>query len=134
MKRPFLVTVISIVMIVIGLAQMGIGITVLVERNDDTFLTDADMTSSQATGFGIALLVIGTLSVLLAFGLLPREPSVARAHRPGRGVTDRLGDLRAGQAGLEPAGQCDRHDRRRADRPLLPLRHRQGEGILRPLK
>ncbi|HUV18901.1 MAG TPA: hypothetical protein VMW33_10515 [Ilumatobacteraceae bacterium] len=78
MKRPFLVTVISIVMIVIGLAQMGIGITVLVERNDDTFLTDADMTSSQATGFGIALLVIGTLSVLLAFGLL-RGSRLSRA-------------------------------------------------------
>jgi hypothetical protein len=70
MKRPFLVTVISIVMIVVGLFQTVIGITVLVERNDETFLADADVTSSQATGFGIALLVIGTLSVLLAFGLL----------------------------------------------------------------
>ena len=78
MRRPFLVTVISIVMIVIGLFQMGIGITVLVERNDDTFLTDADMTTSQATGFGIALLVIGTLSVLLAFGLL-RGSRLSRA-------------------------------------------------------
>lgn len=78
MKRPFLVTVISVVMIVIGLFQAVIGITVLVERNDDTFLTDADITSSQATGFGIALLVIGTLSVLLALGLL-RGSRLSRA-------------------------------------------------------
>jgi hypothetical protein len=78
MKRPFLVTVISIVMIVVGLFQAVIGITVLVERNDETFLADADVTSSQATGFGIALLVIGALSVLLAFGLL-RGSRLSRA-------------------------------------------------------
>jgi hypothetical protein len=78
MKRPFLVTVISIVMIVFGVLQAIVGLTVLVERNDDTFLADADMTSSQATGFGIALLVIGTLSVFLAFGLL-RGSRIARA-------------------------------------------------------
>jgi hypothetical protein len=78
MKRPFLVTVISIVMIVFGLLQAIVGVTVLVERNDGTFLADADMTSSQASGFGLALLVIGTLSVLLAFGLL-RGSRIARA-------------------------------------------------------
>jgi uncharacterized membrane protein len=78
MKRPLLVTVISIVMIVFGLFQAVVGVTVLAERNDDTFLTDADMTSSQASGFGIALVVIGTLSVLLAFGLL-RGSRIARA-------------------------------------------------------
>jgi hypothetical protein len=78
MKRPFLVTVISIVMIVVGLFQAVIGITVLANRNDATFLNDADVTSSQASGFGIALLIIGTLSVLLAFGLL-RGSRIARA-------------------------------------------------------
>ena len=78
MKRPFLVTIISIVMIVVGLFQAIIGATVLAERNDATFLADADVTSSQATGFGIALLVIGVLSVLLAIGLL-RGSRIARA-------------------------------------------------------
>ena len=78
MKRPFLVTVISIVMIVVGAFQALIGITVLVERNDATFLADADITSSQATGFGITLLVIGVLSIVLAFALL-RGSRIARA-------------------------------------------------------
>jgi hypothetical protein len=78
MKRPFLVTVISMVMIVVGAFQALIGITVLVERNDATFLADADITSSQATGFGISLLVIGVLSIVLAFGLLSGS-RIARA-------------------------------------------------------
>ncbi len=73
MKRPFIVTIMSIVMIVFGVFQAIIGITVLVERNDATFLADADITSSQATGFGIALLVIGAFSVLFAIGLLRRS-------------------------------------------------------------
>lgn len=78
MKRPFLVTIISIVMIVVGLFQAVIGITVLANRNDATFLADADVTTSQATTLGTALLIIGTLSVLLAFGLL-RGSRIARA-------------------------------------------------------
>ena len=78
MRRPLLVTIISIVMIVVGAFQALIGITVLVERNDATFLADADITSSQATGFGTSLLVIGVLSIVLAFGLL-RGSRIARA-------------------------------------------------------
>ena len=77
MKRPFLVTIISIVMIIVGAFQAIIGITVLLDRNDAEFLVEADITSSQATGFGVALLVIGSLSLLLAFGLL-RGSRVAR--------------------------------------------------------
>ncbi len=78
MKRPFLVTIISIVMIVVGAFQAIIGLTVLIDRNDATFLADSGITSSQATGFGIALLVIGSLSMFLAFGLL-NGSRIARA-------------------------------------------------------
>ena len=78
MKRPFLVTIISIVMIVVGLFQAVIGITVLANRNDTTFLADADVTTSQATTLGTSLLIVGTLAVLLAFGLL-RGSRIARA-------------------------------------------------------
>ena len=70
MKRPVLVTVIGIIMIVVGLLQLGAGILLVSQRNDATVLADANVTTSELTSIAAALLVIGALSVLLAFGLL----------------------------------------------------------------
>ena len=70
MKRPVLVTVIGIIMIVVGLLQFGAGILLVSQRNDATVLADANATTSELTSIAAALLVIGALSVLLAFGLL----------------------------------------------------------------
>jgi hypothetical protein len=69
MKRPVLVTIIGVLMVLAGIAQLAIGGVVLAKRNDATFLADANVTSSTATGVAIGLLVVGAFSVLLAFGL-----------------------------------------------------------------
>jgi len=69
MRRPFIVTIISILMFVIGLFNLLIGAVVLVDRNDDQFLADADATTSQVTGLGIVLVVVGLLSILVSTGL-----------------------------------------------------------------
>jgi len=78
MKRPVLVTVIGIVMIVVGLLQVGVGILLVSQRNDATVLADANVTTSELTSIAVSLLVIGSLSVLLAFALL-NGSRIARA-------------------------------------------------------
>ena len=70
MKRPVLVNVIGVVMIVVGLLQVGTGILLVSQRNDANVLADANATTSELTSIAVTLLVIGALSVLLAFGLL----------------------------------------------------------------
>ena len=70
MRRPFLVTIIGIVMILVGLLQSGAGILLLSQRNDATVLADANATTNELTSIAITLLVIGAISVLLAFALL----------------------------------------------------------------
>ncbi len=78
MKRPVLVTVIGIVMIVVGLVQLGTGILLVSQRNDATVLADANVTTNELTSIAVSLLVIGSLSVLLAFALL-NGSRIARA-------------------------------------------------------
>lgn len=69
MKRPFVVTIMSIVMFLAGLFQLLIGVVAIVNRNDDQFLADAQATSSEVTSLGVALLVVGVVSLLVAVGL-----------------------------------------------------------------
>lgn len=69
MKRPFIVTIMSIVMFLAGLFQLLIGVVAIVNRNDDQFLADAQATSSEVTSLGVALLVVGVVSLLVAVGL-----------------------------------------------------------------
>jgi hypothetical protein len=70
MKRPLLVTIIGIVMILVGLLQVGFGILFLSQRNDATALADANVTTNELTSIAISLIVIGAVSVVLAFALL----------------------------------------------------------------
>jgi hypothetical protein len=78
MKRPFLVTLIGIVMIVVGVLQVLIGILFISQRNDASVLADANATSSEFTSIAVGLIVFGALSVLLAFALLAGS-RIARA-------------------------------------------------------
>jgi predicted PurR-regulated permease PerM len=87
MKRPVLVTVIGIVMIVVGLLQVGVGILLVSQRNDATVLADANATTNELTSIAVGLLVVGAISVLLAFGLL-------NGSRVARGL---IGVLEIGQ-------------------------------------
>lgn len=69
MKRPFLVSLVSIIMIVVGLLQLVFAVIVFIDRNDADMLREADATSSQVTTAAIALLVAGLISTLLGFNL-----------------------------------------------------------------
>lgn len=69
MKRPVIVTVISIVMILAGLFQLLIGAVLLANRNDEQFLSDTKATSSEVTALAVGLLVVGVVSLLVAIGL-----------------------------------------------------------------
>lgn len=70
MKRPVMVTIIGVLAIIGGIAQAAFGGLLLAARNDQTLLTDADLTSSQVTTIGIVSLVVGVLTVIFAVGLL----------------------------------------------------------------
>jgi hypothetical protein len=69
-QRPFPVTVMSLVMIVIGLFQGLIGVVTFANRNDAEFLADSGQTSSALTAWGLALIVFGVVSVVLGVALL----------------------------------------------------------------
>lgn len=70
MKRPVLVTVIGVLAALGGIAQVVFGALLFGLRNDETFLADANITSSKVTPLAIALIVIGALTVVFAIGLL----------------------------------------------------------------
>ena len=70
MKRPLLVTVISLLMIVGGIGQFLLGCVAIASRRNATFLKDANVTTSEATTFAIVLLALGVISVFLGLGLM----------------------------------------------------------------
>ena len=78
MRRPFLVTIISFLMFVAGAFEVLFGVVSFIHRNDQKFLEDAGADSSQVTSVAVVLVVVGVVSVLLAFSLL-RGSRVARA-------------------------------------------------------
>ena len=90
MKRPVMVTIIGVLMVLAGLGQLVLGAVLMANRNDATFLDDANSTSSTVTGIGIGLLLVGALSVLLSIGMF-------KGSRLSR---DLIGVLEAGQVGV----------------------------------
>jgi len=70
MKRPILVTIIGVLAVLSGIAQVVFGGVLLGLRHDATFLADAKMTTGKVTYIAIALFVIGALTVVFALGLL----------------------------------------------------------------
>ena len=78
MRRPVLVTLISFLLILTGVFQVLFGVVFFANRNDQDFLQDAGVDSSELTNLGVVLVIIGALSVFLAFSLL-RGSRVARA-------------------------------------------------------
>ncbi len=77
-RRPFLLSVITFIMIVSAVLSILSGILLLVERNDDDFLVEVDETSSTITNIGVGLIGSGVISFLLAMGLR-RGSRLARA-------------------------------------------------------
>jgi hypothetical protein len=77
-RRPVLVTLISVLLILTGVFQVLFGVIFFANRNDENFLRDAGVDSSALTNLGILLAIVGAVSVFLAFSLL-RGSRVARA-------------------------------------------------------
>jgi hypothetical protein len=77
-RRPVLVTLISFLLILTGVLQVLFGVVFFANRNDQNFLQDAGVDSSELTNLGVLLVIIGAVSVFLAFSLL-RGSRVARA-------------------------------------------------------
>ncbi len=69
MKRPIIVTILSIITFLTGLFQVLIGAAAFAQRNDDEFLAEAAATTSEVTSLAAVLLIVGTVSILVAFGL-----------------------------------------------------------------
>jgi drug/metabolite transporter (DMT)-like permease len=68
-RRPFGVSLISLVMIVSGVLQVVGGIFFLVQRNDDDVLEAIDMTSNDMTALAIGSIIIGALAVVIGVAL-----------------------------------------------------------------
>ena len=69
-RRPVLVTIIGLLVIVIGVIQSLIGSLFLANQNDAQVLSDSGATSEQLSSLGTVLLLTGVISVIAAFSLL----------------------------------------------------------------
>ena len=76
-ERPFGVTFIAILMLVVGGLDILGGILALTHRTDDVLLDAVGSTESDLTTYGIALIVIGVL-ILLTAAALHRGSNFAR--------------------------------------------------------
>ena len=70
MKRPLMVTVIGVLAMLTGLAQLGFGGLLIGLRKNAKFLADTSMTTNKVTYFAGALLAVGLLTAVFAIGLL----------------------------------------------------------------
>jgi hypothetical protein len=77
-RRPVLVTLISLLLMLTGLIQVLFGIVFFANRDEPEFLQDAGVDSSELRNLAVLLVVVGAVSVFLAFSLL-RGSRVARA-------------------------------------------------------
>ena len=69
MKRPVIVTVMGVLLLLGSLVQLGTGALVIAKHNDADLLSEANISTSHATIIGIVLLVFGLFSFVLAVGL-----------------------------------------------------------------
>ena len=76
-RRPFGVGFLSLLVAVMGVVQIGGGLVVLLQRNDDDTLATLGLSSGEATTAGVVAIVWGVLAVLVA-GALRRGENWAR--------------------------------------------------------
>jgi hypothetical protein len=77
-NRPFGVSFLSLLLIVMGALQVGAGIVLLVQRNDDDILGALDAATNDVTAIGIAAIALGALAILVG-GALRSGAGWARA-------------------------------------------------------
>ena len=68
-KRPLGVSLLSLFMIVSAVLQIGGGIFVIVQRNDDDLLEAIDSSSSDVTTMGIVAIIAGVIALLVGLAL-----------------------------------------------------------------
>ncbi len=70
MKRPFLVTVLSVAAVGNGILLAVSGVLLMILRNDESFLSDKELTTANVTSMAIAGFVVAILMVVFAVRLL----------------------------------------------------------------
>ena len=76
-RRPWYLTLIGVLGIIQGIVTLIAGIALVVERNDQDLLGNVDVSSDALLATGIAALIIGAVTILVAAGLL-RGSNAAR--------------------------------------------------------
>jgi hypothetical protein len=76
-RRPFGVGFLSVLIILMGALQVGAGIVLLLQRNDDDIRSALDATTNDVTTMGVVAIVLGVLAILVG-GALRRGASWAR--------------------------------------------------------
>ena len=67
--RPFGVSLLSWILILSGALQIGGGIFLIVQRNDNDILDSVDATSSEVTSLAIATIVFGVLALVVGVAM-----------------------------------------------------------------
>ena len=75
--RPWYLTFIGVLGIIQGVITLIAGIALVVERNDQDFIDHVDVSSDSIAGTGIAAIILGAITLLVAIGLL-RGSNAAR--------------------------------------------------------
>ncbi len=68
-RRPFLLSIVTILMILSGILSVIAGIALVALHNDDTLLKDTKESPSTLTTLGIIGIVFGLIHIWLAMGL-----------------------------------------------------------------
>ena len=68
-RRPVLLSIVTILMIIAGTSAIISGIVVIVLRNDENFVRDVDESSGTITSIGVGAIISGVISILLAMAL-----------------------------------------------------------------
>jgi uncharacterized membrane protein HdeD (DUF308 family) len=68
-RRPLGVSLLSLFMIVSGLLQVGAGIFMIVQRDDDDLLKAVEASSSDVTTLGVVAIVSGVIATLVGLAL-----------------------------------------------------------------
>ena len=67
--RPFGVSFLSLLIIIVGFLQLGSGIVLLIERNNSDVIDALDAKSGNVTAVAIAVIVSSVIALLVGFAL-----------------------------------------------------------------
>jgi O-antigen/teichoic acid export membrane protein len=68
-RRPVLLSIVTILMIIAGILSIVGGIAVIALRNNDDFVVEVNESSGTITSIGIGAIISGLISIILAMAL-----------------------------------------------------------------